>query len=283
MATGKRFYWIKLKKDFLTSDTIEFLMSNDRGSDYVVLYLQLCTAAINTSGRLESRIGEMIVPFDVDRIQREGRYFPLETVEKALDIYKRIGLIYEDRDGTLIIADYSDMVGSETDWAIKKRREKNRESGGESGGEIFPTESESRDKRIENRYERQEIEKRTSLSSSSMSTRTRDTDSDVDVLFRFLNIHKIKITRPDVSKVFEDGFELDAVFWMVEKTEAARPKSSKSYFMRVYEEKLEKGQTTISAIREAECDSNADFEIFDSHVEYWRKEYQRFREDNYRP
>ena len=94
MATGKRFYWIKLKKDFLTSDAIEFLMSNDRGSDYVVLYLQLCTATINTSGRLESRIGEMIVPFDVDRIQREGRYFPRETVEKALDIYKRIGLIY---------------------------------------------------------------------------------------------------------------------------------------------------------------------------------------------
>jgi len=160
MATGKRFYWIKLKKDFLTSDAIEFLMSNDRGSDYVVLYLQLCTATINTSGRLESRIGEMIVPFDVDRIQREGRYFPRETVVKALDIYKRIGLIYEDRNGTLIIADYDDMVGSETDWAIKKRREKNRESGGESdgenSGEIFPTENrhkstEYRDKSLEYR------------------------------------------------------------------------------------------------------------------------------------
>ena len=156
MATGKRFYWIKLKKDFLTSDAIEFLMSNDRGSDYVVLYLQLCPAMINTSGRLESRIGEMIVPFDVDRIQREGRYFPRETVEKALDIYKRIGLIYEDCDGTLIISDYGDMVGSETDYARQKRNQRNVDNTVDSAVDNVHTEirdksSEIRDKSSEER------------------------------------------------------------------------------------------------------------------------------------
>lgn len=281
MATGKRFYWIKLRKDFLTSDTIEFLMSNDQGSDYVVLYLQLCTATINTSGRLESRIGEMIVPFDVDRIQREGRYFPRETVEKALDIYKRIGLIYEDCNGTLIIANYCDMVGSETDYAKQKRTQRTMDNGVDIGMDNVHTESESRDKRIENRSERQEKEKRTSSSLSSMSTRARDRDADVDVLLQFLNKHKIKISRPDVSKLLEDGFDLDSIFWMIEKTEEARPNSPKSYFMRVCEEKLDIGQTTIGVLRDAECDSNADYDFFDRHVEYWRKEYQKFKgEDN---
>ena len=120
-------------------------------------------------------------------------------------------------------------------------------------------------------------------SSSSVEPRAcarEDMDADVDLLLRFLYAHNIKIPRPDISRLFEDGFDLDTVFWMIEKTEEARPNSPKSYFMRVYEEKLDIGQTTISALRDAECDSNADFEFFDRHVEWWRKEYQRFREED---
>ena len=279
MATGKRYYWIKLKKDFLTSDTIEFLMSNDRGSDYVVLYLQLCTATINTSGRLESRIGEIIVPFDIDRIQREGRYFPRETVEKALDIYKRIGLIYEDCNGTLIIADYDNMVGSETDYAKQKRTQRNVDNGVDNGVDNVHTESESdkRVQRIENRHQRKEKETSSSTSSSEeLRARTRE-DRDIDVLLRFLLAHKIRIARPDVSKLLNDGFDLDTIFWIIEKTERAEPKNMTSYFNSVCEDKLDHRATTIDLIREAECDSIADYEFFDRHLAFWRKEYQSFK------
>lgn len=41
MATGKRFYWMKLKESFMTSDTIDYFMSQPDGANYVVLYQKL--------------------------------------------------------------------------------------------------------------------------------------------------------------------------------------------------------------------------------------------------
>ena len=38
MATGKRYYWIKLKDSFMSSDMIDYLMGQPDGANYVVLY-----------------------------------------------------------------------------------------------------------------------------------------------------------------------------------------------------------------------------------------------------
>lgn len=38
MATGKRYYWMKLKESFMTSDTIDYFMGQPDGANYVVLY-----------------------------------------------------------------------------------------------------------------------------------------------------------------------------------------------------------------------------------------------------
>ena len=119
MATGKRYYWIKLKDSFMSSDEIDYLMSQPDGANYVVLYQMLCLKTINTDGCLVSKIGEMLIPYDAEKIQRECKWFPLSTVRLALSVYKQIGLIFENPDGTLSISDYQNMIGSETDWAAK--------------------------------------------------------------------------------------------------------------------------------------------------------------------
>ena len=121
MATGKRYYWIKLKDSFMSSDEIDYLMSQPDGANYVVLYQMLCLKTINTGGRLAFQIGDMIIPYDVEKIQRECKWFSLATVRVALEVYKQIGLIYEDKDGVLVLANYSDIVGSETDYSAQKR------------------------------------------------------------------------------------------------------------------------------------------------------------------
>ena len=61
MATGKRYYWIKLRESFMTSDTVDFLMSQKDGANYVVLYQMLCLKTINTGGRLSRTIGEIVI------------------------------------------------------------------------------------------------------------------------------------------------------------------------------------------------------------------------------
>lgn len=96
MATGKRFYWIKLKDSFMNSEVVDFLMSQPNGANYVVLYQMLCLKTINTGGRLTCQIGDIIIPFDIEKIQRDCKWFSLDTVRIALGLYKQLGLIYED-------------------------------------------------------------------------------------------------------------------------------------------------------------------------------------------
>ena len=169
MATGKRYYWIKLKDSFMSSDEIDYLMSQPDGANYVVLYQMLCLKTINTNGCLVSKIGEMLIPYDAEKIQRECKWFPLSTVRLALTVYKQIGLIFENPDGTLSISDYQNMIGSETDWAAKNRKIRSNAANKElqaghdtghttghnvstDGGENVPTEKEiEKDKEIENR------------------------------------------------------------------------------------------------------------------------------------
>ncbi len=125
MATGKRFYWIKLRKDFMSGDIVDFLMSQRNGAQYVVLYQMLCMMCINTRGTLSRKIGELIVPFDTDKIQRDCKYFSRDTITIALELFKKVGLIYEQDAGGLAITGFSELVGFETDYAIQKRNQRN--------------------------------------------------------------------------------------------------------------------------------------------------------------
>lgn len=119
--SNKRYYWIKLKTNFFSLDEIDFLLSQKNGCEYVVLYQMLCLNTANTNGTLESRIGEMIVPYDVDKIVRDTKYFDYDTVVVALELYKKLGLIYEDKNKCLTITNYDEMVGSETSGAKRIR------------------------------------------------------------------------------------------------------------------------------------------------------------------
>lgn len=146
MATGKRYYWMKLKESFMTSDTIDYFMSQPSGANYVVLYQMLCLKTINTDGRLSRQIGEVIIPYDIPKIQRDLKWFSADTIRVALNLYKAVGLIYEDIDGTLVLADHDNLVGSETDYSAQKRAQKKKAllppEGVESSVENFHTEIE---------------------------------------------------------------------------------------------------------------------------------------------
>ena len=105
----------------MTSDTVDFLMSQNDGANYVVLYQMLCLKTINTGGRLSRTIGEIVIPYDVDKIQRDCKWFSADTIRVALELYKRFGLVYEDQDGVLVLSNHDELIGSETDWAKQKR------------------------------------------------------------------------------------------------------------------------------------------------------------------
>ena len=125
MATAtKRYYWIKLKENFFDLETIDWLISQKNGCEYIVLYQKLCLLTANKGGRLAMNIGEMIVPYDANKIARDTK-FDIDTVIVAMELFKKIGLIYEEEDGILKIPYVSELVGSETSSA-KRMRESRR-------------------------------------------------------------------------------------------------------------------------------------------------------------
>lgn len=149
----QRYYWIKLTDHFLTSDTVDFLLSQKNGANYVVLYQMLCLKSVNSNGLLARQIGEIIVPYDVEKIQRDCKHFDVDTVRVALELYKKLGLVYEQQDGILQIANFDRLIGSQTISAEKKQIQiANRQSGKQGGTkvEIFPPEIKIlRDKEID--------------------------------------------------------------------------------------------------------------------------------------
>lgn len=126
MADNKKFYWIKLKTDFFNQETIDFLLSQPNGCQYVVLYQMLCLKTANNGGTLATNIGEMIVPYDVNKIVRDTKYFDFDTVTIALGLFKQLGLIYEGNENILKISNFELMVGSESasKEATKKRNQR---------------------------------------------------------------------------------------------------------------------------------------------------------------
>ena len=124
MATGKKFYWIKLRTSFLDSEKIDFLLSQKNGANYVVIYQMLCLKTINTGGELATQIGEVLIPFDAAKIQRDFKHFDIDTIRVALELFKKLGLIYEQENGIIKIADFDELIGSETDYAAQKRKQR---------------------------------------------------------------------------------------------------------------------------------------------------------------
>lgn len=127
MERVKRYYWIKLKTDFFSSDEMDFLLSQKDGCKYIVLYQMLCLQTANNNGELSSKVGEMIIPYKPEKIARDTKYFNIDTVIVALELFKQLHLIYIDNGNCLKIAGFENMVGSETTWAKQKREQREKQ------------------------------------------------------------------------------------------------------------------------------------------------------------
>lgn len=155
MREQKRYYWIKLKTDFFNQETIDFLLSQENGCQYIVLYQMLCLNTANNNGEMATKIGEMIVPYDINKIVRDTKYFTYDTVAVALELFKKLGLIYLDEGQFLKIANFSDMVGSESSSAKRVREHRERQKALQCNANVT---QEYRDKSIENRDKSKEID-----------------------------------------------------------------------------------------------------------------------------
>lgn len=185
----------------MTSDTIDYFMSQPDGANYVVLYQMLCLKTINTDGRLSRQIGEVVIKYDIPKIQRDLKWFSADTIRVALNLYKAFGLVYEDVDGTLVLTDHRNLVGSETDAASRMRNVRSRRieashgsvTQGEQTANIVTPEIDNRDRDKEIRDK--SIEKEIDLTVSNDTVcRTSDVRRVVDAWNSLGLSHVDKVT-----------------------------------------------------------------------------------------
>lgn len=129
-AESKKYWYIQLNVNFFDDERIDWLCEQKNGYAYVVLYLKLCLKTANNNGILTRQIGDMIIPYNIDKIA-EITKMNVDIVRVALELYKSIGLIYEsDAECSYMrLPEVPNMVGYTTQYAIDKakQREKNKQ------------------------------------------------------------------------------------------------------------------------------------------------------------
>lgn len=121
----KRYYWLKLNENFFEREEIKVIENMKNGKDYIIFYLKLLLKSISTEGELKFR---NIIPYTPEMLSAITGT-DIDTVRVAIDLFTKLDLMEVWDDGTLFMIETQNMIGSETEWAKKKRlqREKQEE------------------------------------------------------------------------------------------------------------------------------------------------------------
>lgn len=131
MTDNKRFYWLKLRRDFFKRHDIKILESMPQGKEYVLFYIKLLAESVDHGGEL--RFNETI-PYTADMLAAVTDT-DTEVVDKALDNLKTLGLLVVADDGTMSLPYAVKLIDSCADNDNARRQARYRETHRESNAE----------------------------------------------------------------------------------------------------------------------------------------------------
>ena len=153
MAESKKYYWLKLKRDFFKRHDIRIVESMPNGKDYILFYLKLLLESIDHEGTL--RFSETI-PYN-EQMLSVVTNTNIDTVRSAMKLFIELNMMTVFDDQTIFMTEVDKLIGSETEWAKKKRVQRLKKDNVPTMSSNCPTEIE-KDKEI-----------------------NKDTDTEVDV------------------------------------------------------------------------------------------------------
>ncbi len=118
--SDKKYYWLKLKKDFFKRHDIQIIENMPNGKDYVLFYLKLLVESVDHEGGL--RFNETI-PYN-EQMLATITNTNIDTVSNAMKLFRELGMVEILDDKTIYMNEVSKMLGTETYWAQKKREER---------------------------------------------------------------------------------------------------------------------------------------------------------------
>lgn len=115
----KRYYWIKLNRDFFNTNEVKYLMSKV-GDIGILTYQKLILYSADSDGKIKVK-----GLFGGDISKEIALYVNAEPehVEAVFDALEELGMIAKNPD-SITISGVSEMVGSETDRAVQMRKKR---------------------------------------------------------------------------------------------------------------------------------------------------------------
>ena len=118
MADSRKYYYLKLKENYFEDDSIVLLESMRDGILYSNILLKLYLKSLKNCGKLQ--IDEDI-PYTAQMIAVITRH-QIGTVERALQIFQKLGLVEELPNGAYYMSNLELLIGRSSTEAERKRR-----------------------------------------------------------------------------------------------------------------------------------------------------------------
>ena len=158
MSDNKKYYYLKLRDNFFDNDDIAILESMPDGILYSNILLKLYLRSLKNNGKL---MFNDRIPYNAQMLSTITRQ-PIAVVEKAVGIFKEMGLIDVLDNGAIYMLDIQNFIGSSNTEADRKREYRRKialEKGQKLLGHLSGQMSDEQAPEIENR-DIEEIENR---------------------------------------------------------------------------------------------------------------------------
>jgi len=114
----KKYYWLKLPKDFFRRHDIRIIENMPNGREYLLIYIKLMTESIPHSGRL--RFSDEI-PYTPEMLATVLGDDPKKIIS-AIDALKKWKLLKYEKDRTIFLPEVPKMMGEEGASAKRMRK-----------------------------------------------------------------------------------------------------------------------------------------------------------------
>jgi predicted phage replisome organizer len=122
MADGRKYYWLKLKRDFFKRHDIRRVEEMPNGKDYVLFYLKMLVESIDHNGEL--RFSETI-PYN-EQMLSVITNTNIDIVRSAMKLFLDLKLIDLFDDETIYMSEVQKLIGNETAGAQRVREHRER-------------------------------------------------------------------------------------------------------------------------------------------------------------
>lgn len=114
----KKYYWLKLKRDFFKRHDIRIIEEMQNGKDYILFYLKLLLESVDHEGSL--RFSDSI-PYN-EQMLSVVTNTNIDIVRSAMKIFIDLKMMDILDDQTIFMTEVDKLIGCETKWAEKKRQ-----------------------------------------------------------------------------------------------------------------------------------------------------------------